>query len=162
MVHSENFAQTERFQFRSQCGGDGPVARDESSTHGTVVALVDRLLVALGVAKHAFGGIGQNIFNPALVGRVFLLISFPTLMTKWTAPVRGFTRMPWDAMTSATALGVLKGSGFSEAIQRFSYVDLFFGNVGGCIGETSAFVCCLASSICWSGSASIQSYLRRT
>jgi electron transport complex protein RnfD len=98
------------------------------------------LLVALGVAKHAFSGIGQNIFNPALVGRVFLLISFPTLMTKWVTPVRSFTRMPWDAMTSATALGVLKNSGFSEAIRKFSYLDLFFGNVGGCIGETSAFV----------------------
>lgn len=97
------------------------------------------LLVALGVAKHAFGGIGQNIFNPALVGRVFLLISFPTLMTRWTSPVRSFGRASWDAMTSATALGVLKNTGFSEAIKRFSYTDLFFGNVAGCIGETSAF-----------------------
>lgn len=97
------------------------------------------LLIALGVAKHAFGGIGQNIFNPALVGRVFLLISFPTLMTRWTSPVRNFGRASWDAMTSATALGVLKNTGFSEAIKWFSYTDLFFGNVAGCIGETSAF-----------------------
>ncbi len=97
------------------------------------------LLIALGVAKHAFGGIGQNIFNPALVGRVFLLISFPTLMTRWTSPVRSFGRASWDAMTSATALGVLKNTGFSEAIRRFNYTDLFFGNVAGCIGETSAF-----------------------
>ncbi len=98
------------------------------------------LLVAIGVAKHAFGGIGQNIFNPALVGRVFLLISFPTLMTRWINPVMSFSRSPWDVMTSATPLGVLKQQGFSRAIDTFSYTDLFMGNIGGCIGETSALL----------------------
>ncbi|AEH51351.1 RnfABCDGE type electron transport complex subunit D [Pseudothermotoga thermarum] len=98
------------------------------------------IVVAIGVAKQAFGGIGQNIFNPALVGRVFLLISFPTLMTRWINPVSSFKAFAPDALTSATALGVLKQQGFSQVIAKFSYLDLFLGNVGGCIGETSALM----------------------
>lgn len=98
------------------------------------------VLIAIGVAKQAFGGIGQNIFNPALVGRVFLLISFPTLMTRWINPLISFSKSPWDVLTSATPLGVLKQQGFSQAMNNFSYTDLFFGNVGGCIGETSVIL----------------------
>ncbi len=98
------------------------------------------IIVAIGIAKQAFGGVGQNIFNPALVGRVFLLISFPTLMTKWINPVSSFKTFAPDAITSATALGMLKQQGFAEAINRFSYFDLFLGNIGGCIGETSALM----------------------
>ncbi|HEY8541315.1 MAG TPA: RnfABCDGE type electron transport complex subunit D [Pseudothermotoga sp.] len=98
------------------------------------------IIIAIGIAKQAFGGIGQNIFNPALVGRVFLLISFPTLMTRWINPLMSFSKSPWDVLTSATPLGVLKQQGLKQALSSFSYTDLFFGNVGGCIGETSVLL----------------------
>ncbi|MFN3283514.1 MAG: RnfABCDGE type electron transport complex subunit D [Pseudothermotoga sp.] len=98
------------------------------------------ILIAIGVAKQAFGGIGQNIFNPALVGRVFLLISFPTLMTRWINPILSFSKSPWDVLTSATPLGVLKQQGLTQALNNFSYSDLFFGNIGGCVGETSVLL----------------------
>lgn len=98
------------------------------------------ILIAIGVAKQAFGGIGQNIFNPALVGRVFLLISFPTLMTRWINPILSFSKSPWDVLTSATPLGVLKQQGLTQALSNFSYADVFFGNIGGCVGETSVLL----------------------
>ena len=93
-------------------------------------------LVAIGIAKMAFGGLGKNPFNPALVGRAFLLISFPVSMTTWPKP--GETRLVWnvvDAMTAATPLGNIKLHAFSELP---SYWDLFIGTVGGSLGETSA------------------------
>ena len=62
-------------------------------------------LVAIGIAKMTFGGLGQNVFNPALVGRVFLLVSFPTYMTHWEIP-KGLFGV--DAVTGATPLGVIK------------------------------------------------------
>ncbi len=91
------------------------------------------LFFALAIVKHAFGGLGQNIFNPALAGRVFLLISFPTYMTG-----RVFN-LP-DAMSTATPLTLLKDSGTIEAVWKsgVSYWDLFVGHVGGTLGETSA------------------------
>ena len=92
-------------------------------------------LVAIGIAKMAFGGLGKNPFNPALVGRAFLLISFPVTMTTW--PVPGTTRFVWniDAMTSATPLAAIK----QHAIQSLpSYWDMFIGTIGGSLGETSA------------------------
>ena len=64
-------------------------------------------LVAIGVAKMSFGGLGNNIFNPALVGRVFLLISFPVQMTTWPTP-QGFATT--DAVTGATPLAILKAA----------------------------------------------------
>lgn len=67
-------------------------------------------IVAIGVAKMTFGGIGQNLFNPAIAGRVFLLISFPTYMTDWTRP-QGFIGNGLDAMTGATPLGMVKEGG---------------------------------------------------
>ena len=66
-------------------------------------------IVAIGVAKMTFGGLGQNLFNPALVGRVFLLISFPVAMTNW-GPVKGFIGNS-DAVTGATPLGLAKEGG---------------------------------------------------
>ena len=63
-------------------------------------------LFAIGVAKMSFGGLGQNIFNPAIAGRVFLLISFPVQMTNWSVP-KGFITMP-DAVSGATPLGIIK------------------------------------------------------
>ena len=92
-------------------------------------------LVAIGIAKMAFGGLGKNPFNPALVGRAFLLISFPVSMTTWPQP--GITRFVWnvDAMTAATPLGNIKLHAFN---QLPDYWDLFIGTVGGSLGETSA------------------------
>ena len=94
--------------------------------------------VAIVVAKMSFGGLGNNIFNPALVGRVFLLTSFPVQMTTWPKP------FAVDGVTAATPLGIMKegvaaGSPVSDLMQQVpSYLDLFLGKTGGCIGEVSA------------------------
>jgi electron transport complex protein RnfD len=92
-------------------------------------------VVSIALGKHVFGGLGNNIFNPALVGRAFLQIAFPVSMTTW-APPPG--KIPVDLATYATPLGKLK---FEDAVAQGSLPslqDLFLGNVGGCIGETSA------------------------
>lgn len=98
-------------------------------------------LVAIGIAKLSFGGLGQNPFNPALVGRVFLLISFPVQMTTWTANITAA-----DTFTGATPLGLLKEglkSGKSLASLAADtripgYLDMFWGNMSGSLGEISA------------------------
>ncbi len=90
-------------------------------------------LVAIGIGKMSFGGLGNNPFNPALVGRVFLLISFPVAMTTWPKPVP-FTTAYLDAETGPTVLAMIKGK-FGELP---SVLDLFTGNMGGSIGEISA------------------------
>ena len=99
-------------------------------------------VVAIGVAKMTFGGIGQNIWNPALVGRVFLLVSFPTYMTTWSAPKGLFGA---DAVSGATPLGaiqegLMQGSTVQELTSAYDYKDLLFANLGGSAGE----VCALA------------------
>ena len=95
--------------------------------------------MAIGVAKMAFGGIGKNIFNPALVGRVFLFISFPVQMTTWVKPhVLDFFNV--DATTSATPLNVLKHITENDIFSP-EYMNLFLGNIGGSMGETSALFC---------------------
>lgn len=87
---------------------------------------------AIVVVKQLFGGIGQNLVNPAVTARIFLFIAFATEMTTWpTAKGTGI-----DAVTSATPLGELTQGG-AEAVTA-SNMDLFLGNVGGCIGEVSA------------------------
>ncbi len=83
--------------------------------------------VSILIGKQIYGGLGKNIFNPALVGRAFLMASFPRYMTSWVRP--------FDAVSSATPLGLWK---FQHKIVLVR--DLFWGNVGGCIGETSSFV----------------------
>ena len=93
-------------------------------------------VVAIGVAKMTFGGLGQNVFNPAIVGRVFLLISFPTYMTDWTRP-QGFIGGAIDAFSGATPLGVVKEGGVA-AIEGLDYMDMLFINIGGSAGELSA------------------------
>lgn len=96
--------------------------------------------VAIGIAKMAFGGIGKNIFNPALVGRVFLFISFPAQMTSWIKPhLLDFFNV--DASTSATALGILKHLDASTSATMLlpEYGQMFWGYTGGSMGETSAF-----------------------
>lgn len=119
-------------------------------------------LVAIGIAKMSFGGLGKNPFNPALIGRVFLLISFPVDMTTWPIP-RPFTTLV-DAVTGPTSLGVIKeGLMKGETIDQLmaksdtihtalqqghkladlsgfipSYTDMFVGGIGGSLGEVSA------------------------
>lgn len=99
-------------------------------------------VVAIGVAKMTFGGLGQNVFNPAIAGRVFLLISFPTYMTDWKAPQGLFGA---DAVTGATPLGLIKegllqGQSVTGIMAEngFSYGQMLFANVGGTAGEISA------------------------
>ncbi len=99
-------------------------------------------LVAIGVAKMSFGGLGFNIFNPALVGRVFLLISFPVQMTMWPTALENQTKIA-DAVTGATPLGIIKeGLQFGETMTDLSYkiptnLDMFLGFTGGSLGEMS-------------------------
>jgi Na+-translocating ferredoxin:NAD+ oxidoreductase subunit D len=82
--------------------------------------------VAIAIGKQIFGGLGQNIFNPALVGRVFLIASWPRYMTTFTKP------LAYDAITQATPLALLKEN---KLVDQISYLNLFLGNRGGCIGE---------------------------
>jgi electron transport complex protein RnfD len=81
---------------------------------------------AIAIVKQVFGGLGHNFVNPALAARAFLVVSWPTLMTTWT--------MPADAVSSATPLTALKLGG----AELSPYLDMAVGNIGGCIGETSA------------------------
>jgi len=103
-------------------------------------------LVAIGVAKMTFGGVGQNVFNPALTGRVFLLVSFPTFMTHWEIPTGYFgAGLGTDAATGATPLGVIKeglmqGSTVADLMSShgYSYSQMLFANMGGSAGEACA------------------------
>lgn len=81
---------------------------------------------AIAIVKQCFGGLGYNFLNPALAARAFLVVSWPTIMTTWTMPV--------DAVSTATPLTALKMGGATLS----PYLDMAVGNVGGCIGETSA------------------------
>ncbi len=97
--------------------------------------------VAVVITKQLFGGLGYNVFNPALIGRAFALISWPRAMTIWMAPTASVLAM--DAKTTATPLGILKEAGMSELIKVFGdkvslYEHLLTGNRAGSIGETSA------------------------
>jgi len=103
-------------------------------------------MVAIGVGKMTFGGLGHNPFNPALVGRVFLLISFPVQMTSWPMPILSRWNLATvfslgnypaeyvDAFTGATPLGV-----FKEGVEEMTLtLDFFIGNMGGSMGEIAA------------------------
>jgi electron transport complex protein RnfD len=100
-------------------------------------------VVAIGVGKMTFGGLGQNPFNPALVGRVFLLISFPAQMTTWPL-AKGFETSYLDAETGATPLYYLKHmakTGDLSVMENLPALrDAFLGAMGGSLGE----VCALA------------------
>lgn len=99
-------------------------------------------LVSIGIGKMSFGGLGTNPFNPALVGRVFLFISFPAQMTSWPI-AKGFNTGYVDAQTGATPLGLLQEKGEATVSQVMesapSYSDLFYGQMGGSLGEMAAF-----------------------
>jgi RnfABCDGE-type electron transport complex D subunit len=117
-------------------------------------------IVAIVIAKAVFGGLGQNPFNPAMTGRVFLLIAFPGPLTKWIVPrgtgemflgnpvtavdssgkVVAFGAEGIDAMTAATPLGLLSEQGADAVSALSSGTDLFIGTVHGSLGETSAFL----------------------
>mgnify|MGYP000710874073 FL=1 len=99
-------------------------------------------LVAIGIGKMSFGGLGNNIFNPALVGRVFLLISFPVQMTTWPVP-NGFATS--DAVTGATPLALVKeavknGQAVGDTLSSVGITtsNLILGNIGGSLGEVAA------------------------
>ncbi len=93
-------------------------------------------VMAIGVSKLAFGGLGKNPFNPALIGRAFMLASFPVQMTSWPNPLEKLWSFA-DAATSATPLGVLAENGVAAA-ESIPTLDLLIGKVGGSIGEVSA------------------------
>jgi Na+-translocating ferredoxin:NAD+ oxidoreductase subunit D len=115
-------------------------------------------LFAIGVVKHAFGGFGQNIFNPAMAGIAFALISWNKEMNVFTVP------FIMDTITSATPLGIVKSaiadnfgtghissvissaiSGPMDFIPDSNYFKLFFGFKSGCIGEISIFLILMSS-----------------
>jgi electron transport complex protein RnfD len=99
--------------------------------------------VSIVIAKMTFGGLGNNPFNPALVGRVFMLVSFPVQMTSWPVPA-GFATSYMDAVTGATPLAILKagiknGEPISEIIAEIpTPAQMFLGDMGGSMGEIAA------------------------
>jgi electron transport complex protein RnfD len=114
-----------------------------------VWAAVIGSVFAIAIGKMVFGGLGANIFNPAMAGRAFLMASFGVLMTTWTVPATIDPAMPQikttadysDIRTQATPLALSKEAvkkGKDTEIVNEQMRALFFGNVGGCIGETSA------------------------
>jgi Na+-translocating ferredoxin:NAD+ oxidoreductase subunit D len=100
-------------------------------------------LAAIGIAKMTFGGLGNNPFNPALVGRVFMLISFPVQMTSWPVPA-GLATGYTDAITGATPLAIIKegiknGESIHQLMEKVpATIQMFLGNMGGSIGEVAA------------------------
>ncbi|HMK43393.1 MAG TPA: RnfABCDGE type electron transport complex subunit D [Dissulfurispiraceae bacterium] len=106
-------------------------------------------VVAIVLTKQLFGGLGFNVFNPALIGRAFLLISFPKLMTIWAEPTAQFVKM--DAKTTATPLGIMKTEGLAKLMEIFGdkmhlYQDLLIGSRAGSLGETSAIAVLLGAA----------------
>lgn len=106
--------------------------------------------VAIVITKMLFGGLGYNIFNPALIGRAFLLITWPKLMTIWSEPTAQFVAL--DARTTATPLGILKEEGIAKLIEIFGdkmslYSHLLMGNRAGSLGETSAIALLVGAAI---------------
>jgi len=108
------------------------------------------IIFGIVFGKEVFGGFGRNVFNPALVGRAFVYVSFPKFLTiEWTAPIRdsifgGFTRYigpTIDTVSTATPMLTFRSTG-----QMMEYSDLLFGNISGSLGETSAILIILAGA----------------
>ncbi len=101
---------------------------------------------AIAIAKMTYGGLGKNPFNPALAGRVFLLISFPVDMTTWPKPGLPFNTMNFavDGLTGPTSLGIVKeglakGDSMAQVTSQLpDYTQMFMGQIGGSLGEVSA------------------------
>ena len=104
-------------------------------------------VVAMGIAKMTFGGLGQNIWNPALVGRVFLLVSFPTYMTTWGAPQGVVDAVSGPTPLGAIQEGLMQGSSVQEimAANGYDYATMLYANIGGSAGE----LCALALLAGW-------------
>lgn len=108
-----------------------------------VLIIVIGSFISIAVAKMTFGGLGNNPFNPALVGRVFMLISFPVQMTSWPLP-KGLATGYTDAVTGATPLAIIKeglknGEPLSSLMNQIpTPAQMFLGNMGGSIGEIAA------------------------
>ena len=108
-----------------------------------VFIIVIGSFVSIAIAKMTFGGLGNNPFNPALVGRVFMLISFPVQMTSWPVP-SGFSTGYADAVTGATPLAILKeglknGDSISHLMTQIPHpIQMFLGKMGGSLGEVAA------------------------
>ncbi len=105
--------------------------------------------VAVIITKQLFGGLGYTIFNPALIGRAFVLISWPKAMTIWTEATPIFAGI--DAKTTATPLGILKEEGLTKLIEYFGdktdlYMNLFIGSRAGSLGETSVIALLLGAA----------------
>jgi len=103
--------------------------------------------VAIMIAKHLFGGLGFNIFNPALIGRAFVLVSFAKIMTTFAPTLH----MGLDAKTTATPLVLLKEEGMAKLLEMYHtkaalYQDLFIGNRAGSLGETSVIALLLGAA----------------
>jgi electron transport complex protein RnfD len=97
--------------------------------------------IAIAIAKHSMGGLGQNIFNPAHIGRASLMVCWPVAMTTWSK----LSASGVDAVTTATPLGILKLQGYSKLVETFGgqgalYKAMFLGTRNGSIGETSTIL----------------------
>ncbi len=90
---------------------------------------------AIAIIKEAFGGLGHNIFNPALAARAFLAVTFAGMMTRWIAPITNIVSL--DSVTTATPLS--ESFSYSGSTSEL-YINLLLGNSGGCIGETSVLL----------------------
>jgi electron transport complex protein RnfD len=102
-------------------------------------------IFAIAIAKHAFGGLGHNIFNPALIGRAFLLASFPVAMTTWA--------IPFSAVTGATILNKITPA-------TATHWQMFLGNRAGSIGETSILALLIgAAYLVWKGTIELRTPL---
>jgi electron transport complex protein RnfD len=95
-------------------------------------------MFAIVIVKQFFGGTGHNFMNPALAARAFLLASWPVVMTTWTAPFSSI-----DAVSSPTPLAILKNPAIGTLPDM---LDMFLGNIGGCLGETSALALLLGGA----------------
>jgi len=108
-----------------------------------VLIVIIGSFISIAVAKMTFGGLGNNPFNPALVGRVFMLISFPVQMTSWPVPA-GFATGYTDATTGATPLAIIKeglknGEPLSQLMDKIpTPAQMFMGDMGGSMGEVAA------------------------